>query len=84
MPSFVEFDPVCLEKKLLKCRPCFFAILLLSPIEKGCDPSCEETKINPFTQDCFVQSLNEIYPVVLEKKFLNVKKYNRFYTKDNL
>ena len=80
MQSFVEFGPVCLEKKLLKCRPCFFAILLLSPFGKGCDPSGEETKKNSFTQDCCVQSLNKIYPVVLEK---NVNDNSRDVDKDN-
>ena len=44
-----------------------FAISLLSPLEKTWDPSFEQNWIL-FTQRCFVPSLVEISPLVLEKK----------------
>ena len=43
------------------------SILLFSPLGIGHGPSFEETWI-PFTQECFVPSLNEIDQEVLEKK----------------
>ena len=51
------------------------AISLLSPLGKGLGPSFEETWI-PFTQGCFVPSLVEIGPVVLEKKMKMWKVYD--------
>ena len=45
------------------------AMLLLSPLRKGCtDPSFDQTSM-PNTQRCFVLSLVEIGFVVLEKIF---------------
>ena len=49
--------------------------MLLSPFGKGRDPSFEQTWI-PFTQGCFVPSLIEIGPVVLEKKMKMWKVYD--------
>ena len=37
MPSLVEIGQVVLEKKIFKFRQCIFAILQLSPFEKGRD-----------------------------------------------
>ena len=47
----------------------------LSPIGKGHDPSFEQTWI-PYTLGCFVQSLVEIGPVILENKMEMWKVYN--------
>ena len=66
--SLVEIDPVVLEKKIIKMYQCFFA-MFLSPIDKGRNPSFEQTWIT-LTQRCFVPSLVEIGPLVLEKKIL--------------
>ena len=49
----------------------YFRYLLLSPLRKGCGPSFDLIWI-PFTQGCFLPSLVEIDPVVLEKKILKV------------
>ena len=38
--KFCWILPSSSGEKVVKCRPCFFAILLLSPIGKDCDPSC--------------------------------------------
>ena len=59
--SLVEIGPVVLE--ILKFRKCIFPISL-SSLQKGCGPSFEQTCI----QGCFVPSLVEIDPMVLEKK----------------
>ena len=67
VPSLVEIGHVVLEKKIFLFRLCIFAISLLSPLEKGQDPSFEQTCMI-FTQTCFVPSLVEIGLVVLEKK----------------
>ena len=66
MSCLTEPGPVVLEKKILKFRPCSFAISLLSPLGKRCGPSFEQTLI-PITQEYFVPSLVEISPTVLEK-----------------
>ena len=55
------------SEKIFEFRRYIFAISLLSPIGKGLGPSFEQTWI-PFTQGCFVPSLVEIDPMVLEKK----------------
>ena len=49
--SLVEISAVVL-KKIFKCGQCIFAIWKLSPFEKGCGPSFEQTLI-PFTQESF-------------------------------
>ena len=64
--SLVEISPVVLKKKIFKVGQCIFTISLLSPLWKRRGPSFEQTQI-PFTQGCFVPSLVEIGPVVLEK-----------------
>ena len=51
VPSLVEIGPVVL-KKILKFRQYIFTLLLLSPLEKGCGPSLEQTWIS-FTQGWF-------------------------------
>ena len=63
---FVEIGPVVLKKKMFKVCICILAISLLSPLEKEHDPSFEQIWI-PITQGCFLPSLVEIGPVVLEK-----------------
>ena len=68
MPSLVENGRVVLEKKTLKFRQC-----ILPHLGKGRGPSIEQNRI-PFTKGCFVPSLVEISPVVLEKKI----KYEKF------
>ena len=47
----------------------FFSISLLSPIGEGQGLSFEQTWV-PFTHGCFVTSLDEICPVVLDKILL--------------
>ena len=54
----------------------YFRYLLLSPLWKGWSPSFEQTWF-PFTQGCFVPSLVEIGPVVLEKKMKMWKVYRQ-------
>ena len=46
-------------------------IITPSPFWKGRGPSFEQTWI-PFTQECFIPSLVEIGPAVLEKKILDL------------
>ena len=89
MPSLVEICPVVLEKKIFKYFQYNLTFSLLSPLGKGRDPSLEETWIPP-TQVCFVPSLVEIGPVVLEKRLKMWKVYRRTdtqmheQTKDNM
>ena len=45
-----------------------FAFSLVSLLGKGCDLLLEQTRI-PINQECFVSSLVDISPVVLEKNF---------------
>ena len=56
-----------LEKRIFKCNKCIFAILVLSPLEKGHSPSLEQTWIL-LTKECFVPSLIEIGPVVQRRQ----------------
>ena len=69
VPSLVEIGPVVPEKKIFKISQCIslFRYHLLLGIGRGL--SFEQTWIN-FTHWCFVPSLVEIGPVVLEKKSL--------------
>ena len=60
MPSSVEIEIKVLEKSY-NVVIVFFAILLLSLLSK------DLTRLNFFTQGCFVPSLVEIGPLVLEK-----------------
>ena len=63
----VDTDPVVLEKKIFKkfCQ-CILAISYYLPLEKG--GALHLNKIeSPFTQDCFVPSMVDIGPVVLEE-----------------
>ena len=57
--------------RFLIFRKCIFAFWKLSPLGKGQSPSFEQTWI-PFTQECIVQSLVEIGPLLLEKKILKM------------
>ena len=50
----------------LRERYFIFVISLLSPSRKRCGPLFQETWV-PFTQGCFVPSIVEIGPVILEK-----------------
>ena len=75
VPSLVEIGPVALKKVFKVCQ-CIFPISLLSPFRKGLGPSFEQTWI-PNTQGCFVPSLVEIGPVVLEKKMKMWKVYRQ-------
>ena len=67
MAGLDETDLVVLEKNIFKFHQRIFAISLLSPLGKGQGPSFEQTSIL-FTQGCFVPSLIEFVPMVLEKK----------------
>ena len=74
--SLVEICPMVLEENIFQFRQSFFpAILKLSLLEEGQGPSYEWIFI-PFTQWCFVPSLVEIGPVVLEKKMNMWKVYD--------
>ena len=66
------------RRRFLKICQCIFGLLYLSPLGKVWDPSFEKTWI-PFAQGCFVPSLFEIGPVVLEK----MKMWKDYYNKDN-
>ena len=76
VPSLVEIGPVVQGKKIFNCLLCIFTISLLSPFEHGCGPSFEEIWIS-FTQKCFVPSLVESGPAVLEKKVKMCKVYRQ-------
>ena len=43
MQSLVVIGPMILEKKIFKFRPCIFAILVLSPFEKGWDSAFKQS-----------------------------------------
>ena len=55
------------REKIYQFRQCIFPILSSSLFEEERGPSFEKILI-PFTQGCFMLSLVEISPVVLEKK----------------
>ena len=62
-----EIGPFLFKKYILKVCQCIFAILLLSPIRKGRDPSFEQN-LNPHHRRIyFVPSLVKSDPMVLEK-----------------
>ena len=63
----VENGSVLLEKNIFKSSQCIFTISQLYPLWERCGPSFKQTWI-PFTQGCYVPSLIEIGPLVLEKK----------------
>ena len=50
----------------------YFVISKLSSLGNGWSPSLKQTRI-PFSQGCFVPSLIEIGPVVLEKKIFKFR-----------
>ena len=56
----------------------FHYFVIISPWKKGRGPSFEQTRIL-ITQECFVLSLVEIGPVVLEKKIKMWKVYDNNY-----
>ena len=67
VPSLVEIGSVVLAKRIFQFHQCLFSLFQnYIPLEKWRCPSFEQTWI-PFTQGCFVPSLAEIGPVVLEK-----------------
>ena len=78
--NLVEIGPVhvVLEKMIFVFCQYIFTLSLLSPLGKGCGTSFVQIWI-PFTKKCFVSSLVEIGPVVLEKK----KKMWKVYDNDN-
>ena len=67
MPSLVEIGQGVLDKKNFKFCQIILTQLLLSFLGKGCDSSFEQSSI-PFTLKCFVPSLVEIRPLILERK----------------
>ena len=71
-----NYSPVVLKNKIFKVCQCIFSISLLSPLGKGRGPSFEQTWIT-ITQECFVPSLVEIGPVVLEMKMKMWKVYKQ-------
>ena len=75
MPSSFEIGPVILEKKIFEFQQYIFAFSQLSHLEKGWGTSFKQIWI-PFTQGCYVPSLVEIGPVVLEKKTKMWKVYD--------
>ena len=79
VPGLVEIGPVVL-KKILKFLQCIFAILLLSPLGKECDPSFELGEIPQVSwktahSNNAKSNLNPT-PVVLEKKVKMWKVYD--------
>ena len=77
--NLVEICPVVLKKKIFNNFQYNFTFSLLSPLGKGRGPSFEQIWI-PFIQGCFVPSLVEIGPVVLEKRiFLFWLMYFRYF-----
>ena len=68
MLSLVEIGPVVLEKRIfLNFVNAFLLFRNNLPLEKGGALNLKKTWI-PFTKGCFVPSLVEIDPVVMEKK----------------
>ena len=82
MPNLFETDPVFLEKKFFKISSMYFRYFVIISPWKGRGPTFEETWI-PSTQGCFVPSLVEIGPVVLEKKMKLWKVYDDDDDNDN-
>ena len=75
VPNLVEIGPVVLKRGFLNIFNIILLFLLLFPLWEGHGPSFEQTWISS-TQGCFLSSLVEIGPVVLEKK-LKMWKVNR-------
>ena len=73
MPSLVEIGQVVLEKRIYLML-WMYILLFCNNLGKGRGPSFEQSWIL-FTQGCFVSSLIEIDPVVLEKKMTVWKVY---------
>ena len=67
MPSWVEIGPVVLEKTFLISSMYFRRFLIISPWKRA--GLFIWTNLNSLHQGCFVPSLVEIGPVVLEKIF---------------
>ena len=74
MPSLVEIGSVVLDKRFSKFVYVFSLFHNYLPLERDGGPSFQQTWI-PFTLGCFVPSLVEIGPVVLEKKIKMWKVY---------
>ena len=78
MLSLVEIGPVVLAK-IFEFRQCIFTISKLSPLWKEGGPSFDLTLV-PFTQRCFVPSLVEFSPLILEKKIFFISSmYFRYF-----
>ena len=56
LPSLVEIGHGVLEIKIFRFRQCIFAISILSPLGKGCDPSFKNKLESPSLKDTFCQS----------------------------
>ena len=69
MPSLIKIGLLVLEEKIFFfIYQCISTFLLLSPLGNGRSSSFVQFFLIPFTQECFLPSLVEIGPVVLEKK----------------
>ena len=66
-----KIDPVDLERKIFKVRQSILLFCSYLPLEKSV--ALYLTNLNLFTQGCFVSSLVEIGPVVLEKKIFKLR-----------
>ena len=75
MPNVFEIGPVVLERKIFFNLSMYFRNFIIIFPWKRMGPSFEQTWI-PCTQGCFVPSLVEIGPMVLEKKMKMWKVYD--------
>ena len=78
MPSLVEIITVVLEKRFLKVVTLFLLFPNYLPFGKALHLNkLKSQNCISFTQGCFVKSLIEIGPVVLEKKMKMGKVYRQ-------
>ena len=76
VPRLVEIGSVVLEKRIFNFVIVFSIFRNYLPLEKG--GARHLNKLEPFTQGCFVPSLVEIGPVVLEKTLI-LSMYFRYF-----
>ena len=67
----IKNGPVVQKEKIFKFRECIFAFFYYLPLEKDVGLQFQQSWIHVI-QGCFLPSLVEIDPVVLEKKILNL------------
>ena len=79
---FNKLESPTIMDSFLNCVDVFLLFRNYLPLEKGEDPSFVQTWI-PFTYGCFLQSLVEIGPVVLEKKMKMWRVYDNNDNGDN-